>query len=76
MTLSHFQKYQQTPDAQADSTFFPDLTSTTTKEEESQRDGDNDKISCKGDAICNNNGANTDPTDCSKFYSCFCGMVG
>ena len=76
MTISHFQNFQQTPDGKDDSTFFPDLTSTTIKEEENQREGDDDKISCKGDDICINNGANTDPTDCSKFYSCFCGMDG
>ena len=76
MTISRFQNFQQSPDGKYDSTVFPDLTSTTTKEEDNQKEGDDDKIHCKGDDICINNGANTDTTDCSKFYSCLCGMDG
>ena len=76
MAISHFQNFQQTPDGKDDSTFFPDWTSTANKEVENQREGDDDKISCKRDDICIDNGANTDPADCSKFYSCFCGMDG
>ena len=76
MTIRRSQNFQQTPDEKEESTIFPELTSTTTKEKDNQKENDDDKISCEGDDICISNGANTDPNDCSKFYSCFCGMDG
>ena len=61
---------QQTPDEEEG------VTPTTTTEKDNDKENDDDELSCKRDDICMSNGANTDHNDCSKFYSCFCGMDG
>ena len=47
-----------------------DWTPTTTTEDEENED---DEPSCEKDGDCSKNGANPDPTDCSKYNLCTCG---
>ena len=47
-----------------------DWTPISTTEEEENED---DNLSCNTDGVCAVNGANPDPTDCSRYYLCTCG---
>ena len=47
-----------------------DWTPTTITEDEENED---DEPSCEKDGDCSTNGANPDPTDCSKYNLCTCG---